>query len=46
MPAGHYANLDHLTEHYRQEHLAEEDRKAKKLSQKAAAVAQAGGEQA
>lgn len=46
MPAGHYANLDHLTEHYRQEHLAEEDRKAKKLAQKAAAAAQAGGEQA
>lgn len=26
-------NLDHIVEHYRQEHLKEEDRKAKKMAQ-------------
>lgn len=33
VPAGHYANLDHLVEHYRKEHLDEEERKAKKLAE-------------
>lgn len=34
VPAGFYANLDHVTEHYRQKYVAEEERKAKKLLQK------------
>ncbi|KAK8027408.1 hypothetical protein PG991_004464 [Apiospora marii] len=38
VPAGHYANLDQVTEHYRQAHLADEERKAKKLAAKAAAA--------
>lgn len=45
VPAGHYANLDQVTEHYRQAHLADEERKAKKLAAKAAA-AQAAAAQA
>ncbi|KAF4978093.1 hypothetical protein FZEAL_5483 [Fusarium zealandicum] len=32
--AGHLANMDHVVEHYRQQHLKEEDRKATKLAQK------------
>ncbi|KAI8624693.1 hypothetical protein F5Y19DRAFT_453486 [Xylariaceae sp. FL1651] len=35
VPAGHYPNLDHVTEHYRQQAAAEEERKAKKLAAKA-----------
>ncbi|KAI0391677.1 hypothetical protein F5Y17DRAFT_439697 [Xylariaceae sp. FL0594] len=31
VPAGHSANLDHVTEHYRKQALAEEERKVKKL---------------
>ncbi|KFH48060.1 NADH-ubiquinone oxidoreductase 17.8 kDa subunit-like protein [Hapsidospora chrysogenum ATCC 11550] len=31
--AGHIANIDHVIEHYRQEHLKEEDRKLKKLAE-------------
>jgi hypothetical protein len=31
VPAGHYANLDKVIEHYRKQHLDEEARKAKKL---------------
>ncbi|KAK8056043.1 NADH dehydrogenase 17.8K chain [Apiospora rasikravindrae] len=38
VPAGHYANLDHVTEHYRKAHIADEERKAKKLAEKAAAA--------
>ncbi|KAK7755223.1 hypothetical protein SLS62_002728 [Diatrype stigma] len=34
VPAGHYANLDHVTEHYRRKYAEEEERKAKKLLQK------------
>ncbi|KAI0404300.1 hypothetical protein F4802DRAFT_249536 [Xylaria palmicola] len=37
VPAGHYANLDHVTEHYRKQAAAEEERKAKKLAEKAKA---------
>ncbi|KAK4230746.1 hypothetical protein QBC38DRAFT_22410 [Podospora fimiseda] len=32
VPAGHYANIDQVVEHYRQQHLNEEERKAKKLA--------------
>lgn len=32
VPAGHYANLDHLVAHYRKEHLEEEERKLKRLA--------------
>ncbi|OTA92045.1 hypothetical protein M434DRAFT_396721 [Hypoxylon sp. CO27-5] len=35
VPAGHYPKLDHLTEHYRREAAAEEERKLKKLLAKA-----------
>ncbi|KAI1120004.1 hypothetical protein F5Y10DRAFT_283630 [Nemania abortiva] len=38
VPAGHYANLDHVTEHYRKRAAAEEERKAKKLAAAAAAA--------
>jgi hypothetical protein len=34
--AGQLMNLDHVVEHYRQEHLKEEDRKAKKIAQEKA----------
>ncbi|KAI0160354.1 hypothetical protein GGR57DRAFT_457332 [Xylariaceae sp. FL1272] len=34
VPAGHYINLDHVTEHYRAQAAAEEERKAKKLALK------------
>ncbi|EMR72348.1 hypothetical protein MGN70_005371 [Eutypa lata] len=34
VPAGHYPKLDHVTEHYRQKHVEEEERKVKKLLQK------------
>lgn len=33
VPAGHYVNLDKVTEHYRKQHLDEEERKAKKLAE-------------
>lgn len=33
VPAGHYVNIDHVVEHYRKEHLDEEERKFKKLSE-------------
>ncbi|ROV89961.1 hypothetical protein VMCG_10089 [Cytospora schulzeri] len=36
VPAGHYVNLDKVTEHYRKQHLDEEERKAKKLAKKLA----------
>ncbi|KAI0433637.1 hypothetical protein F5Y09DRAFT_298385 [Xylaria sp. FL1042] len=36
VPAGHYANIEHVTEHYRKQAAAEEERKAKKLAEKAA----------
>jgi hypothetical protein len=32
--AGHLANMDYVVEHYRQQHLKEEERKATKLAQK------------
>ncbi|KAI1737329.1 hypothetical protein F4680DRAFT_429155 [Xylaria scruposa] len=32
VPAGHTPNLDHVTEHYRKQAAAEEERKAKKLA--------------
>ncbi|KAI1163645.1 hypothetical protein F5B18DRAFT_618629 [Nemania serpens] len=32
VPAGHYPNLDHVTEHYRKQAAAEEERKAKRLA--------------
>lgn len=32
IPAGHYANIDSVVAHYRDQHLAEEERKAKKLA--------------
>ncbi|KAI3334800.1 hypothetical protein F4824DRAFT_467288 [Ustulina deusta] len=35
VPAGHYPNLSHVTEHYRKQAAAEEERKAKKLAEKA-----------
>ncbi|KAI0537414.1 hypothetical protein GGR58DRAFT_471859 [Xylaria digitata] len=41
VPAGHYVNLDHVTEHYRKQAAAEEERKAKKLAEQAAAVSKA-----
>lgn len=31
VPAGHYANIDKVIEHYQKQHLDEEARKAKKL---------------
>lgn len=31
--AGQLSNIDHVVEHYRQQHLKEEERKAAKLSQ-------------
>ncbi|KAJ4396837.1 hypothetical protein N0V93_001059 [Gnomoniopsis smithogilvyi] len=33
VPAGHGVNLDHVVEHYRKQHLDEEERKAKKLAE-------------
>ncbi|KAI0203740.1 hypothetical protein F4808DRAFT_415608 [Astrocystis sublimbata] len=41
VPAGHSANLDHITEHYRKQAAVEEERKAKKLAALAAAAAEA-----
>ncbi|KAH9902156.1 hypothetical protein F4778DRAFT_736522 [Xylariomycetidae sp. FL2044] len=41
VPAGHYPNLDHLTEHYRQKFHKEEERKLKKLVAKKEAAAAA-----
>ncbi|ORY65928.1 uncharacterized protein BCR38DRAFT_317382, partial [Pseudomassariella vexata] len=35
VPAGHVPNLDHVTEHYRKQFHAEEERKMKKLAAKA-----------
>jgi hypothetical protein len=32
--AGHILNIDEVVEHYRQQHLKEEDRKAKKLAER------------
>ncbi|RGP65303.1 nadh-ubiquinone oxidoreductase kda subunit [Fusarium longipes] len=32
--AGHLANMDYVVEHYRQQHIKEEERKATKLAQK------------
>ncbi|KAI1145999.1 hypothetical protein F4825DRAFT_442052 [Nemania diffusa] len=32
VPAGHFANLDHITEHYRKQAAAEEERKAKRMA--------------
>ncbi|QUC17832.1 uncharacterized protein UV8b_02073 [Ustilaginoidea virens] len=32
--AGHLVNLDHVVEHYRQQHLQDEERKAKKLAER------------
>ncbi|KAM5355730.1 hypothetical protein ACJ41O_002376 [Fusarium nematophilum] len=32
--AGHLANMEYVVEHYRQQHLKEEERKASKLAQK------------
>ncbi|KAI1203930.1 hypothetical protein F5X97DRAFT_282473 [Nemania serpens] len=43
VPAGHYPNLDHVTEHYRTLAAAEEERKAKRLAL-AAEAARAAGE--
>jgi hypothetical protein len=40
VPAGHYVNMDKVVEHYRKQHLDEEDRKAKKLAAKAATAAE------
>ncbi|KAI6093360.1 hypothetical protein F4821DRAFT_222781 [Hypoxylon rubiginosum] len=34
VPAGHLPNLDHVTEHYRKQAAAEEDRKFQKLAEK------------
>jgi hypothetical protein len=34
VPAGHNANLDKVVEHYRQQHLDEEERKATKAQSK------------
>lgn len=31
VPAGHYVNIDKVVDHYRKQHLDEEERKAKKL---------------
>ncbi|KAI0470132.1 hypothetical protein F4859DRAFT_120125 [Xylaria cf. heliscus] len=42
VPAGHYPNLSHVTEHYRKQAAAEEERKAKKLA--ALALAQEAAE--
>ncbi|KAI1429899.1 hypothetical protein F5Y12DRAFT_723702 [Xylaria sp. FL1777] len=36
VPAGHSVNLDHITEHYRKQAAAEEERKAKRLAEKLA----------
>lgn len=33
VPAGHYPNMDKVMEHYRKQHLDDEERKAKKLAQ-------------
>lgn len=33
VPAGHYVNLDKVTEHYRKQHLDDEERKAKRLAE-------------
>lgn len=33
VPAGHGVNLDYIVEHYRKQHLDEEERKAKKLAE-------------
>lgn len=33
VPAGHYVNLDKVVEHYRKQHLDDEERKAKKLAE-------------
>ncbi|KAI1119372.1 hypothetical protein F5Y14DRAFT_395051 [Nemania sp. NC0429] len=41
VPAGHYPNLDHVTEHYRKQAAAEEERKAKRLALAAEAAARA-----
>ncbi|KAI1468879.1 uncharacterized protein F4812DRAFT_458406 [Daldinia caldariorum] len=38
VPAGHYANIDHVTEHYRQQAAAEEERRAKLLAARAKAA--------
>ncbi|KAI0503060.1 hypothetical protein F5B22DRAFT_630808 [Xylaria bambusicola] len=40
VPAGHSPNLDHITEHFRKRAAAEEERKAKKLAEKAAEPAE------
>jgi hypothetical protein len=34
VPAGHHANLDKVVEHYRQQYLEEEERKATKARSK------------
>ncbi|KAJ2897874.1 hypothetical protein MKZ38_004333 [Zalerion maritima] len=34
VPAGHYANVDYVVEHYRQKYLASEEKKTKKLAAK------------
>ncbi|KAL8397646.1 hypothetical protein RB594_004382 [Gaeumannomyces avenae] len=34
VPAGHYGNMDKVVAHYKQQHLEEEERKAKKLAAK------------
>ena len=39
VPAGHYPNLNHVTEHYRQAYEAEEERKFKALQLKREAEA-------
>ncbi|GAP87299.1 putative NADH-ubiquinone oxidoreductase kDa subunit [Rosellinia necatrix] len=41
VPAGHFANMDQVTAHYRKQAEAEEERKAKKLIEKRAAEAEA-----
>ncbi|KAI0099893.1 hypothetical protein GGR51DRAFT_533980 [Nemania sp. FL0031] len=46
VPAGHSPNLDHVTEHYRNQAAADEERKAKKLAAVAAAAAKAAEESA
>lgn len=38
VPAGHYANMDKVVAHYRQQHLDEEDRKAQLAKKKAEAA--------
>ncbi|KAI1177417.1 hypothetical protein F4777DRAFT_541956 [Nemania sp. FL0916] len=44
VPAGHTVNLSHITEHYRKQAAAEEERKVKKLAAKAEAEAKAAAE--